>query len=75
MKFHVGISLDYLIHHRGAAEMAGHVRLAGAETWATEPELLAHATILKAQGFELLPGCSKHDARGRCQGHEEESHG
>lgn len=71
MIYHCCIDLDYMLQRRGAAEMAGHVRLAGAETWATEAELLTHATILKARGFEVMPCCGNHDARGYCRGHEE----
>lgn len=56
--FHATFDLDSLIHRGEAARMAGHVRLPGAAEWATEAEIIAHATILKAQGFEVLPTCT-----------------
>lgn len=70
--FHATFDLDAIIHRGEAAKMAGHVRIAGAETWATEAELIAHASILKAKGYEVLPVCDNHDAAGQCRGHESE---
>lgn len=70
--FHVTFDLNSLIHRGEAAQMAGHVRLPGATDWATEAEIIAHATILKAQGFEVLPTCNNHDANGNCLGHQPE---
>lgn len=67
--FHVTFNLNALIHKGEAAQMAGHVRFPGSETWATEAELIAHATILKAQGYEVLPTCDNHDKKGNCLGH------
>ena len=68
--YHVCFSLDALIHRGEAALMAGYVKLPGAADWATEAEIIAHATILKAQGFEVLPSCADHDKKGYCPGHE-----
>lgn len=67
--FHATFDLDAIIHRGEAARMAGHIRLAGAQHWATEAELITHASILKAQGFEVLPVCDNHDAKGQCLGH------
>lgn len=69
--FHCAFDLDYIIHRRGAAEMAGHVRLPGADHWATEAELVTHATVLKAKGMESLPTCGHHNKLGHCLGHTE----
>lgn len=66
------IDLDYVIRRGGAAQMAGHIRLPRAAAWATEAELIAHATILQAKGLEVMPSCGNHDARGYCRGHEKE---
>lgn len=67
--FHATFDLDALIHRGEAAKMAGHVRLAGADHWATEAEIVAHATILKAKGLDVLPACDNTDAKGNCLGH------
>ena len=32
--------------------------------------VVAIAVILKAKGYEVLPPCKHHDARGHCKGHE-----
>lgn len=69
--YHCCIDLAYILRRGGAREMAGHVRLPGADHWATEDEILTHAAILRAKGFEVMPTCSNHDARGYCCGHEE----
>lgn len=68
--YHATFDLDAIIHRGEAARMAGCVRLPGAQNSASEAELVAFATILKAKGFESLPACSKHDAKGNCPGHE-----
>lgn len=70
--YHATFDLDALIHRGEAAKMAGHIRFPGAEDWATEAEIIAHASILKAQGFEVLPTCDNHDATGQCLGHQSE---
>lgn len=67
--YHCCFDLDAIIHRGEAARMAGYIRFAGAETWATEAELITHATLLKAQGFEVMPSCGEHDAKGHCLGH------
>lgn len=69
--FHVTFTLDALIHSGEAGRMAGYIRLPGCHEWASEAEIIAHAMILKAQGFEVLPVCSGHDSKGYCQGHDE----
>lgn len=69
--FHVTFTLDSLIHRGEAAKIAGYVRLPGETDWATEAEIIAHATILKAQGFDVLPPCNNHDAKGNCLGHQQ----
>lgn len=63
--------MDAIIHRGEAARMAGHVRLSGADSWATEVEIIAYATILKAKGFESLPTCDGHDTKGNCLGHKQ----
>ena len=68
--FCCSIDLDYIVHRGGAAQMAGHVRLPGAETWATEAEIATHAVILKASGLEVMPTCRNYDAKGYCTGHD-----
>lgn len=72
MIFHCCFDLGYIIHRGGASEMAGRIRFAGCETWATEAEVLAHATLLRMRGFSVLPTCGKHDPLGHCLGHETE---
>lgn len=71
MIYHCCFDLDYLIHRGGSAELAGHVRLPGASTWATEAEVMTHATLLKARGFEVMPTCGNYDHAGHCKGHAE----
>jgi hypothetical protein len=71
MTYHCNFDLDYLLHRGGARQMAGHVRLPGAKEWATEAEVLTHATLLKMRGMEVMPTCGNHDARGYCNGHAE----
>jgi hypothetical protein len=71
--YHCCFDLDSIIHRGEGSRMAGRVRLAGADHWATEAELIAHATILKAQGFEVMPTCGKHDKAGNCLGHDSEA--
>lgn len=68
--YHATFELDAHIHLGEAARMAGYVRLPGAEHWATEAEIVSYATILKAKGFEALPACKEHDAKGNCPGHD-----
>lgn len=68
--FHATFDLDALIHRGEARRMAGHVKLPGEASWASEAEIIAYATILKAKGYEVLPVCEGHDAKGNCQGHE-----
>lgn len=70
--YHCCFDLDAIIRRGEAGRMAGRVKLAGTETWATEAELITHATILKARGFEVLPTCAEYDARGHCRGHAPE---
>lgn len=71
MMFHCAFDLDYILHRCGARSMAGNVRLPGASDLATEAEVLTHATLLKARGFEVMPTCDQHDERGYCLGHKE----
>ena len=70
--YHATFDLDSLIHRGEAAKMAGYVRLPGQQEWATEAEIITHASILKAKGFDVLPTCDNHDAIGRCLGHQSE---
>jgi hypothetical protein len=70
--FHATFDLNALIHRGEAARLAGHIRFPGAEDWATEAEIITHASILKAKGFEVLPTCDNHDAAGQCLGHQPE---
>ncbi len=70
--YHCSFDLNAIIHRGEAARMAGHVRLPDALDWATEAELIAYASILKAKGMEALPTCDKHDAEGNCLGHHNE---
>lgn len=68
--YHATFDLHALIYRGEAAKMAGHIRLPDADNWATEAEIIAHAVILKAMGFEVLPTCDNHDATGKCLGHQ-----
>ena len=70
--YHATFDLDALIHRGEAAKMAGYVRLPGQQEWATEAEIITHASILKAKGFDVLPTCDNHDAIGQCLGHQSE---
>lgn len=67
--YHCCFDIDAIVHRGEAARMAGHVRLPGADHWATEADILTHATLLKARGFEVMPTCGHHDSRGYCMGH------
>jgi hypothetical protein len=68
--YHGTFDLDALIHRGEAKKMAGHIRLPGEQNWATEPEIIAYAAILKAKGFEVIPVCDHHNSKGECMGHE-----
>lgn len=67
MQYCCAIDLDWLIRGPGAQFHATGCKVNGKhkpkEWWQ------ARATILKAQGFEVLPYCSHHDKRGWCLGH------
>lgn len=69
MKFHAGFDLNGVIHRGDAAKMAGYVYFPGHEDPATEAEIIAHAAILRAQGYVILPACANHDRLGYCKGH------
>lgn len=75
MRYHCCIDLDYILRRGGAAEMAGRVKLAGRNTWATEPAVLTHAACLKAMGYEVMPTCAHHNDRGYCLGHPSDDDG
>jgi hypothetical protein len=62
--------LDWLIHRGGAFQIAP-VRLADG-TRLDYPALVAHATVLKARGFDALPTCNNYDQQGHCLGCESE---
>lgn len=69
MIYHGTFDLDYIL--RMTDDMAGSM-LKDRETGRTlrSEEVKAHAAILKARGFEVLPCCDHHDATGQCLGHE-----
>ncbi len=64
---HCSFDLGYVLRHAREMANAG-IRLNGERM--TEVSLMAYATILRARGFEVLPSCPEHDARGYCTGHE-----
>lgn len=70
--FHLSLDLGWLIERGGASEVACGLVLPGSKLPATEVELLAHAVILRARGFECMPTCAGHNRSGRCMGHVEE---
>jgi hypothetical protein len=63
---HCSFDLGYVIRHAREMANAG-ITLNGEK--ATEASLMTHATILRARGFEVLPTCPEHDAKGYCPGH------
>jgi len=73
---HCCIDIGWVLHRGGAREMAGHVRVptaispkpALAERCSTEAEIMTWAAILQAKGFDAIPTCGNHDARGYCRG-------
>jgi hypothetical protein len=65
--FHCCFDLGYVLKHAREMAAAG-VTMRGERM--TEASLTAHAAILRARGFEVLPTCSEYDARGYCRGHE-----
>lgn len=70
VKYCCQFDLDYVLN--APAEEAGRM-LKDAQTGRTltSAEAKAHAAILKAQGYEVLPiGCDNYDAKGYCSGHE-----
>lgn len=70
MRFHVSASLDELIEAPFEdLEEAFYDRLR--QRMLSAAEVKAHAVILKAMDFEVLPPCGHHDKRGYCQGHDE----
>jgi hypothetical protein len=67
VKYHCCVDLDALIKGRDI----GPFRVVSAEELPVpQHELVAHAVILKARGFDVLPTCSKYDEKGNCRGHE-----
>lgn len=67
--FHPTWTLDSLIHRGEAKAMAGYIKLPGQQEWATEAEIITHATLLKARGYRMLPVCRGHNPDGSCAGH------
>lgn len=68
MKRHVCVGLNYLTSC-SLTELVGMFNDENGQTIPPE-QVVAHATILKAQGFQVLPACDNHDAKGYCLGHE-----
>jgi len=71
MKYHCAMSIDYVLHRCPQEEAGSMFNRNGVTMTATE--VYAHAAICQAQGFEVIPPCDNHDAKGYCCGHEEES--
>lgn len=68
---HCCFDIDWVLRRGGAQELAGRVRLPQQEgERSTVAEIMAHAAILKARGFDAIPGCANHDAQGHCKGCE-----
>lgn len=68
MIYHGTFDLDYILNvDAGIAGSMLKERKTG-RTLRSE-EVKAHAAILKAQGFDVLPPCDHHDERGNCLGH------
>jgi hypothetical protein len=71
---HCSIDLDAIVHRGMSRDLAGNITLpAEPSRRATEAEVIAYATLLKARGFEVLPTCSNYDTRGYCRCHLEAS--
>ena len=66
---HVAVGLNYLTSCP-LAELEGMFKNDQGETIAPEA-VVAHAAVLKAKGFEVLPPCNNYDALGYCNGHTE----
>lgn len=69
MKYHVAMSCDGIL--REPPEVAGAM-LEDGDTGRTleSHEVYALAVTYKARGFEVIPPCDNHDAKGYCKGHE-----
>lgn len=63
---HVAITVDYVLRVADAGDIFIH---AGSGEPMSSAEAKAHATICKARGYEVVPPCGNHDARGHCKGH------
>lgn len=69
MIYHCCMDLDFII--RCPPEKAAMIaRRPDTGIQMESHEIKAHALILKAKGFEVMPGCNHHDSRGHCLGHE-----
>ena len=64
---HVAVGLNYLTHCP-LVELEGMFK--NEHGAVIEPEaIVAHAIVLKAKGYEVLPPCDNYDALGYCNGH------
>lgn len=69
MLYHCCVDLDYIL--RQPPREAGRM-LRDEKTGRSlrSEEVYALAAVLKAQGYDAMPTCDRHDARGHCLGHE-----
>jgi hypothetical protein len=72
MIYHVAMGINYLLQAPAEeCKMMLKDRETGREL--RSEEVKAHALILKAKGFEVVPSCDNYDRLGYCQGHEAKS--
>lgn len=69
MKYHVAFSCDGVL--REPPDVAGKMLRESATGRTLEShEVYALAVIYKAMGYDVIPPCASHDAKGNCLGHE-----
>lgn len=67
--FHVAVGLNHLTS-TPLHELEGMFK-DGRGVTIPPAAVVAHAAILKAKGFEVMPPCKNHDHLGYCKGHPE----
>lgn len=69
MKHHVAMSISGILREP-AESAAGMFKDAESGKTLEAHEVYLMAINLKSQGFEVIPPCDNHDAKGYCNGHE-----
>ncbi len=72
MKFHVAMSINGILREPSES-VAGMFQDRETGKSLEYHEVYLMAINLKSQGFEVIPPCDNHDAKGYCNGHETET--